>query len=301
MTARGNERRDIFRGDKDREHFLGLVGELEERFGLEVHAYVLMSNHYHLLVRMARESGLSVGMQWLGVSYSVWFNRWHRRSGHLFQGRFKAVVVDFPEWGTSLSRYIHLNPVRTRKHGLDKAARAAERAGLGEKTTKDVITERLRELDGYRWSSFRAYCGKEKVLPWLRREEVLAGFGRGASRRREYRKYVEEAVREGIEESPWESLIGGLVLGGEELLEVVRQKTQGASSEQSGTREIQPRFQIDQIVAAVSKVKGEAWEMYRDRRGDWGRAMVLMVGRRKAGKYANLLHLGNARLITSDS
>ncbi len=90
-------------------------------------------------------------------------------------------------------------------------------------------------------------------------------------------------MREGIEESPWESLIGGLVLGGDELLEVVRQKTQGASAKQSGTREIQPRFQIDQIVAAVSKVKGEAWEMYRNRRGDWGRAMVLMVGRRKAG------------------
>ena len=75
----------------------------------------------------------------------------------------------------------------------------------------------------------------------------------------------------------------GLVLGGEELLEVVRQKTQGASAEQSGARETQPKIEIIRIVAAVSKVKGEPWEMYRDRRGDWGRAMVLMVARRKAG------------------
>jgi len=82
-----------------------------------------LSNHYYLLLRMKTESGLSAGMQWLGVSYTVWFNRRHRRSGHLFEGRFKAILVEFDAWGAELSRYLHPNPVRTgsmdwRRRGL---------------------------------------------------------------------------------------------------------------------------------------------------------------------------------------
>ena len=93
VTARGNERRAIFRDDRDRTRFVELLGELTERFGVRVHAYVLMDNHYHLLVSTP-QGNLSAAMQWLGVSYSVWFNRRHGRAGHLFQGRFKAVVLE---------------------------------------------------------------------------------------------------------------------------------------------------------------------------------------------------------------
>ena len=93
VTARGNERRAIFRGDQDRLHFLELLDEAVGRFGLCVHAYVLLDNHYHLLVETPL-ANLSVAMQWLGVSYTVWFNSHHRRAGHLFQGRFKAVVME---------------------------------------------------------------------------------------------------------------------------------------------------------------------------------------------------------------
>ena len=93
MTARGNERRAIWRDESDRTHFLELLGELTERFGLRVHAYVLMDNHFHLLPETP-EANLSRAMQWLNVSYSVWFNRRHDRVGHLFQGRSKAVVVE---------------------------------------------------------------------------------------------------------------------------------------------------------------------------------------------------------------
>ena len=93
MTARGNERRAIYREESDRAHFLGLLGELTERFGLRVHAYVLMDNHFHLLLETP-EANLSRTVQWLNVSYSVRFNRRHDRVGHLFQGRFKAVVLE---------------------------------------------------------------------------------------------------------------------------------------------------------------------------------------------------------------
>ena len=92
VTARGNERRNIFRDDSDRFHLLELFSELGPRFGSRVHAYVLMDNHYHLLVETP-EANLSRAMQWCNVSYSVWFNLRHHRSGHLFQGRFGATSV----------------------------------------------------------------------------------------------------------------------------------------------------------------------------------------------------------------
>jgi hypothetical protein len=256
---------------------------LESRFGLEIHGFVLMDNHYHLLLRMAGETGLSVGMHWLGVSYSVWFNRRHRRCGHLFQGRFKAVVVDFLEWGVCLSRYIHLNPVRTKHYGLGKAARAADREGVAEPPNEELVLKRLLAMKEYRWSSHQAYCGWQKSPPWLHCGEILAAFGRGATARREYRRYVEEAICGGMEESPWESLVGGLVLGGEELLERVREEVRGDTTEQPEARAIRRKRGLQEIVDMVSKVKGGPWEAWRDQRGDWGRGMVMMVARRHAG------------------
>jgi putative transposase len=93
ITARGNERKTPFRTDRDRLHFLELLSELVERFNWRLHSYVLIDNHYHLQVETP-EANLSEGMRWLNVSYSVWFNRRHQRVGHLFQGRFKATVVE---------------------------------------------------------------------------------------------------------------------------------------------------------------------------------------------------------------
>src|SRR4030095_735889 len=92
VTARGNERRPLYRSDRDRNRFLELLGEFSELFAVQIHGFVLMSNHYHLLLE-ARSGGLSRAMQWLHLSYGAWFNRRHDRSGHLFQGRVKAVSV----------------------------------------------------------------------------------------------------------------------------------------------------------------------------------------------------------------
>jgi REP element-mobilizing transposase RayT len=113
VLSRGNERRDIFFGDADRRRFLDTLDDMAQRFEIEVFAYVLMGNHYHLLLCTAR-ANLSRAMQWLGVTYANRLNAMHSRSGHLFQGRFKNMLVQNDAYLLQLSYYIHRNPLRTK-------------------------------------------------------------------------------------------------------------------------------------------------------------------------------------------
>jgi putative transposase len=116
VVNRGIEKRVIFRGVSGYEHFIELLAKLPPRFGLKVHGYVLMPNHYHLQVETPK-ANLSGAMQWLNVSYSIWYNRKYQRVGPLFQGRFKAVLHDWSTYGLVINKYIHLNPVRVRRLG----------------------------------------------------------------------------------------------------------------------------------------------------------------------------------------
>ena len=106
VTARGTERRTIFDDARDHEHFLELLEEMSERYGIELHAYALMGNHYHLLIR-APKANASAAIQWLNVSYSVWFNKKRGRVGHVFQGRFGSVLIDGEgSWALNASVYM---------------------------------------------------------------------------------------------------------------------------------------------------------------------------------------------------
>jgi REP element-mobilizing transposase RayT len=284
VTSRGNERRAIYRDDRDRRHFCQLLGEAVGMFGWSLHAYVLMDNHFHLLVETA-EPNLGRGMQWLNVSYSVWFNRRHGRSGHLFQGRYKAILVDPLGWGLELSRYVHLNPVRIGRQGLDKRARERDHAGVGEKPDMAVIKARTAALRRYPWSSYRAYLGVAKAPPWLTRERILnlGGRRKGQSSQEAYREYVESAIRQGLAESPWEKLTARTVLGGVEFVRQAGKWLTGDLREQPRWRQLRGRPQIPEIIAAVAKAKGEQWETFRDRHGDWGRDLVLYLGKKGFG------------------
>src|SRR5258708_38313654 len=114
-----------------------------------------MGNHYHLLVETP-EANLSRAMQWLNVSYSIWFNRRHDRAGHLLQGRFKAVVVEDDAGWQEVARYAHLNPVRIAGLGLNRRQRAASKEGLVQAPKTELVAERLKRLGEVHWSSFRA-------------------------------------------------------------------------------------------------------------------------------------------------
>jgi REP element-mobilizing transposase RayT len=294
VTARGNERRAIWRDDRDRRHFLALLEKFVERFRVSVHAYVLMDNHYHLLLRTG-ESNLSRAMQWLGVSYTVYFNRRHRRAGHLFQGRFHALLME-EDVAWEVSRYVHLNPIRLRAFKLDKTEQQRSRSGLIERPDATLVRQRLQHLRQYRWSSFRAYVGREPASPWLTCDHILGLAGETpkgrAARQHRYGEFIEEAVREGLLPSPWERLQGQLLLGSASFVEQMRRLARGDAKEQFPLRHLRERPSFKAVVAAVEKAKGEPWVHWRDRHGDWGRDAVLWLARKRCAM--TLSELGQA-------
>ena len=145
VTARGNEQREIYKSIADRERFLGYLASATERYGAAVHVWCLMTNHYHLLMETP-EGNLSRIMRHINGAYTNYFNTKRRRAGHLFQGRYKAILVDRDAYALELSRYIHLNPIR---------------AGMSQRPEE------------YVWSSYRNYAGQQVAPGWLRREGIL--------------------------------------------------------------------------------------------------------------------------------
>ena len=183
VLSRGNERRDIFFGDDDRRRFLDTLGDMAQRFEIDVFVYVLMGNHYHLLLRTPR-ANLSRAMQWLGVTYTNRFNARHSRSGHLFQGRFKNMLVQNDAYLLQLSYYIHRNPLRAK------------------------MVERLAD---YRWSSYRAYAYGQIAPEWLNTELILSQLVNAKDRHKAYRENTQKYAQE--EGCLWEDLRHGFILG----------------------------------------------------------------------------------------
>lgn len=205
--ARGNEQREVYRDDKDRERFLEALAEAVQRFGLRVHAYCLMPNHYHLVLGTPR-GNLSRAMGWLQTTYTARFNARHRRRGHLFQGRFKAQLVEADEYARWLVEYVHLNPVRPRRKG------------------ERIAPERAAELARYRWSSHRVYAGLErKPAAWLCLDWLAYWGRRRGPAQAQYRQAMRRAFGRQAN-NPWRQLRGGLVLGGEGLYRKARQLTE---------------------------------------------------------------------------
>ena len=170
VMARGNQGRDLFRDDQDRQRWLKTLAEACQKTGWRVHAYVLMSNHYHLLVDTL-EGNLVAGIKWLQAAYTQRYNGRHKVFGHLFQGRYKAIIIDGNDdlYLQVVSTYIHLNPARA---GL---------IGIGEEPLKS-----------YRWSSYPVYLkGDRKSAPWLRCAGVLSSLGLGEKDGKGYEAYLE--------------------------------------------------------------------------------------------------------------
>jgi putative transposase len=267
VINRGNAGEAIFRSNGDREKFLEYMGKAVERFGIKVHTYCLMTNHYHILIETP-EANLSRAVQWLNVSYAVYFNRRRHRKGHLFQGRFKSILVDADAYLKHLSRYIHLNPLRANM---------------------------VEELLSYPWSSYPAFVGKAKTPDWLERHWLLSLFGKdGKQGFKAYRSFVED-VEPAMVEDPAKDVVGGFILGSVEFVDWVKDKYLSKRSDETEIpqlKEVKPRPGPDAVVAAVCEEFGcdAGWIVYKGRKKNTARDVAIYLCRELTG--ASGAHLG---------
>jgi REP element-mobilizing transposase RayT len=215
LTSRGNARQKIFFNDGDRELFLQTLAHVVSRYSWVCHAYCLMANHYHLLVETPK-ANLSIGMRQLNGIFTQSFNRRHRRVGHLFQGRFKAILVERESYLLELCRYIVLNPVRVKGETSPAA---------------------------WKWSSYRPTAGLVAVPEFLSTDWLLEQFGQN---RRLAQKRYREFVRDGVANRPWDALKGQIYLGSDKFIE-------RHSAEDKQINEI-PRAQLKAIKPTLKRI-----------------------------------------------
>src|SRR2546423_7709696 len=237
LCTRGNARQRIFWDDRDRGRFVELLTESARRFGVSIFCFVLMENHVHLVAQTHRPN-LSRWMHWLTVAYTMFFNRRHRSGGHLFQGRYKSFLVQEGDYLLSLSRYIHLNPVR------------------GTSLGRGTPAERRKRLRTYRWSSYPGYAGLKRSYPFVKEEMVLGELG-GARKgeRLRYRRFVEEGLLRELE-NPFEAVRWQAVLGSESFVQKLRdrlRKMRGQSREIRSLRQMKPVIAPDEVLRRVAR------------------------------------------------
>jgi putative transposase len=196
ITSRGNEQKVIFKNNRDREKFRECLESAVKRYNAVIHAYCLMNNHYHLLLETP-SGNLSKIMAHINGAYTTYFNTKLGRFGHLFQGRYKAILVEADEYSMELSRYIHLNPVRAK------------------------VVETPEE---YEWSSYSYYIGKKKSPEWLKMGFILGYFGKKASEsQKNYKKFVTILINQEYE-SPLKDVVSSTLLGTQKFIGDIKDK-----------------------------------------------------------------------------
>lgn len=189
ITSRGNEKKAVFKDDTDRTNFLNTLQHVNKRYNWLCHAYCLMDNHYHLLIETP-DGNLSLGMRQLNGVYTQLFNKRHQRTGHLFQGRYKSILIQKDSHLLEVCRYVVLNPVR---------ARMVERPEV------------------WKWSSYRATAGRESPPPCLTKDWILGQFSRKRSKAdQEYRQFVEWGIGK---DTIWREVKGQSILGEDDFVE----------------------------------------------------------------------------------
>lgn len=204
ITHRGNDRKQVFKDDADRHHFLKLLSLSLDTYNVTLHAFVLMSNHFHLLAETPL-GNLSEFMRHLNISYTSYFNRRHKRSGHLFQGRFKSFIIDKDAYLLQVSRYIHLNPVCIRS--------------LKNKPT----AERKKFVSRYHWSSLPGHFAVKKQFAFVEYGVVLADLGgNNPAGRRRYKRLIMEDLDGSIKIR--KRVIGQSILGDSNFVRLIKEK-----------------------------------------------------------------------------
>ena len=226
VTCRGNERRKIYYSQSDYEKFKDYLKEAQEKYGYVLHCYVLMDNHYHLIIETP-EANLSKVMHYINGSYTNYINIKRKRSGHLFQGRYKAILIDRDRYLLELSRYVHLNPIR--------AAIVAKPEDYAHSSYRSFVTKSKQDI---------VHC--DLIL------EMVSKGRRGGAKR--YRDYVEEAIGWSLED-PLKGVYGGAILGRLSFIkESLGRLGDGIlqKEEISYRRELQAGYEAEEIIEAIS-------------------------------------------------
>lgn len=224
VTSRGDRREDIYHDQTDRFAWLIVLGQTCERYNWLIHAWCQMSNHYHMIIETV-EGNLSAGMRHVNGVYTQALNRRHDRTGHVYQGRYKAILVERDSYLLELSRYVVLNPVRA------------------------AMVKHARQ---WKWSSYHAMIGTEPRPEWLETDWLLGQFGN--ERTRQIERYV-EFVQEGVRgPRVWQQLKGQVFLGNDLFVETMRKRL--ASDGKFATKEI-PRIQRHALARSLAYYREE--------------------------------------------
>ena len=272
IINRGNAGENLFKGIKDRKRFLKYLEKAVDRFSLVIHTYCLMTNHYHFLAETPQPN-LSKTIQWINVSYAAYFNRKYRRKGHLFQGRFKSILVDADEYLKQLTRYIHLNPVRAKlvEHPAD-----------------------------YPWSSYPVYIGRAKSPDWLQTDWLLSQFGKKRKEAgKNYKNYVEKVDIKKLE-NPEKELTGGFILGTPDFVNWVKETFLSNRSDEKEIpqlRQLKPMIKTESIVEAVCRTFDCNRELIlkKGRKNNLARDLTIYLARELTGETGKSLgeYFGN--------
>lgn len=243
VMARGNGRQRIFHADADYQRMTDGLAKTVARTGWQVFAFVWMPNHIHLFVRTPKPN-LSVGMQYLLSGYANWYAKRHQRTGHLFQGRFKAELVEDESYFWTLSRYVHLNPVRGKKPLVDHPS-------------------------SWAWSSYPGYCRKSARVDWIEYESVLAawqGEMGGKDSGLAYRRFVESGL-ETPPSNPLDNALEGWLLGSDTFLKKVKKLiTKPQHIDQTPKARRLTSLDANEVITAVAAYFKASPESYQSKR-----------------------------------
>ena len=239
ITSRGNEQKSVFISKRDREKFLEYLESASERYNAIIHVYCLMDNHYHLLLETP-SGNLPQIMRHINGAYTTYFNVKHDRAGHLFQGRYKAILVEKDEYAKELSRYIHLNPVR---------------AGIVELPEE------------YEWSSYLSYIGKRKKLKWLYTDFILGYFSKTkSSSEKQYQIFVISLINSEYD-SPLDNVVASTILGQSDFVNDIKEKhlsDKKIDKEIPALKELADNISIDSINKEVDSIFSDQTRLSRN-------------------------------------
>ena len=295
IMNRGVIRKNIFLCDEDYQRFLEDLADSCEKYNVEIHSYVLIPNHFHFFLK-TNEANLSRFMHRQLTAYTSWYNRKYERVGHLFQGRYKSIVIDNNNYGTEITRYIHLNPVRTRQN------------------SKLSLKEKRKYLKNYKWSSYPAMIGLKSPLPFLYIDETLEKFGLNRKEQvKDYLQYIEEGIKKDFD-TPLKNAVSQSVLGSELFVREIRKMIKTGKRhdvEADGVVRKQSSQSIEKILEVVCQEynidKERISKKYRDQCVIEARTIVFYlaakycVGMMTLNQIARLMGCQNGWSVTSAS